>query len=149
MSSLIGWSIRNILWPYMEKKKGNKIRAYMSEMKKFQSLSKQEISRYQSERLKELLAHAIKNVPAYKDLDHELIRSASNPADAIQHFPIPTKKNFHENSESYISNTADRSQLIANRTGGSTGEPTRFYLDRVTVEHFEAARWLGLSWSGI
>ena len=149
MSSLIGWSIRNILWPYMEKKKGNKIRAYMSEMKKFQSLSKQEISQYQSERLKELLAHAIKNVPAYKDLDHELINSISSSAEAIQHFPILTKKYFNQNSESYVSNTVDRSQLIANRTGGSTGEPTRFYLDRVTVEHFEAARWLGLSWSGI
>ncbi|GED71140.1 capsular polysaccharide biosynthesis protein [Brevibacillus reuszeri] len=149
MSSLIGWSIRNILWPYMERKKGNKIRSYMAEMKKFQSLSKQEISQYQSERLGELLKHAMKNVPAYQDLDQELIRSIDNPAEAIQHFPILTKKYFNQNSESYIANTADRSQLIANRTGGSTGEPTKFYLDRVTVEHFEAARWLGLSWSGI
>ena len=38
---------------------------------------------------------------------------------------------------------------IENCTGGSTGEPTRFYMTRAQVERYEAARWRGLSWYGI
>ncbi|MGN1290027.1 MAG: phenylacetate--CoA ligase family protein, partial [Bradyrhizobium sp.] len=42
-----------------------------------------------------------------------------------------------------------RSSLIPNQTGGSTGEPLRFYMDRRTVEYYEAARWRALGWYGV
>ena len=51
--------------------------------------------------------------------------------------------------ESFIADDADRSTLIANNSGGSSGHPVQFYMNRHTVEYYEAARWRGLSWYGI
>jgi len=54
-----------------------------------------------------------------------------------------------KNFDYFLSERADISKCILNRTGGSTGEPVKFYIDRETVEWYEAARYLGLSWWGI
>ncbi len=68
---------------------------------------------------------------------------------ALRRFPCTTKQDLRENGEQYISRAVDRRVLIPNLTGGSTGEPLRFYMDRKTVEYYEAARWRGLSWYGV
>lgn len=151
---MISWCIRNIIWPVMERVKGNKIRTYLNEMKYFQNKTKDEINSFQYEKLRKLIEHSIRNVPAYKqylgDLENEINNNPHwDPIQFIQKIPVLTKLEFNKNTNDYLSDDIDKTSLIPNRTGGSTGEPTRFYLDRYTVEHFEAARWLGLSWSGI
>ena len=63
--------------------------------------------------------------------------------------PPLMKKVFQKTSEQHVNTAFPKEKLIPNTTGGSTGEPTRFYMDRFDVEHYEAARWRGLSWWGI
>lgn len=56
---------------------------------------------------------------------------------------------LRENGDAYLSGAVASDARIPNLTGGSTGEPLRFYMDRKTVEYYEAARWRGLSWYGV
>lgn len=141
--------IEQIVYPAMEKLKGNKIRSYLQELKLSQEFTRQMIAELQRERLRKLLKHCIENVPAYRQFRHLAQKIDVSPYAALQEFPVLTKSHFTRHADEYLAQGVDKAALICNRTGGSTGEPVRFYLDRITVEHYEAARWRGLSWWGI
>lgn len=148
-----GWMIRRLFWPLMERYKGNRVRTYLQKMQQFQYESAAQIAAVQKDKLTQLLVHAVQTVPAYKDYKEELEQQMKDPFWDPRAFmpkiPVLTKGDFNDRRDEYLSSSADRSQLIANQTGGSTGTPTRFYLDRVTVEHYEASRWRGLGWHDI
>ncbi|UIO44090.1 phenylacetate--CoA ligase family protein [Brevibacillus brevis] len=144
-----GFLIRHIQWPLMEALKGNRIRPYMKELQATQRLSAEALTVQQREKLVKLLDHAIQNVPAYTAFATDWSKMREMPERFLQRIPVLTKTHFRQNADQYLSQGRQTSRLIGNRTGGSTGEPTHFYLDRPTVERYEAARWFGLSWYGI
>lgn len=141
--------IERILYPLMEIRKGNHTRRYISELAASQSLSQEELFALQQEKLKKLLLFSIHNVPAYKGLGHLEKQILEEPGAALLRFPVLEKSRFKKNPDLYLADGADKAGLIPNTTGGSSGEPTHFFIDRFTVEHYEAARWRGLSWWGI
>jgi phenylacetate-CoA ligase len=108
-----------------------------------------EIINYQKEKLKTLLLECVKNVPAYKTYSHLINEIESDSSSAIKKFKILDKAYYLKNSNDYLNKLVSKSSLILNYTGGSTGEPFRFYMDRHTVDYYEAARWRGLSWREI
>ncbi|NQF14478.1 phenylacetate--CoA ligase family protein [Brevibacillus sp. HB1.3] len=144
-----GFLIRHVQWPLMEALKGNRIRPYMKELQATQRLSAEALTVQQREKLVKLLDHAIQNVPAYTAFAPDWSKMREMPERFLQRIPVLTKIHFRQNADQYLSQGRQTSRLIGNRTGGSTGEPTHFYLDRPTVERYEAARWFGLSWYGI
>ncbi|NRS49856.1 phenylacetate--CoA ligase family protein [Brevibacillus sp. HB2.2] len=144
-----GFLIRHVQWPLMEALKGNRIRPYMKELQATQRLSAEALTVQQREKLVKLLDHAIQNVPAYTTFAPDWSKMREMPERFLQRIPVLTKTHFRQNTDQYLSQGRQTSRLIGNRTGGSTGEPTHFYLDRPTVEQYEAARWFGLSWYGI
>lgn len=146
---LTGVFIRNILFPVMEKAKGNRIRKYLGELRSHQDYSARQLKQLQQDKLSVLLLHCIKTVPAYKSMSSLESKIRENPFEALNEFPVLTREAFRERSETYISDNADKTKLVANLTGGSTGAPVKFYHDRKTVEYYEAARWRGLSWHNI
>jgi phenylacetate-CoA ligase len=141
--------VNGIVYPLMEKFKGNKIRTYYKELKLTEKYDRAQIEALQREKLKNLLLHCIKNVPAYKDLSYLEPMIKEDPLEALQSFPVLTKKDFSKEPAKYISMTVDKSSLITYTTGGSTGLPIKFYVDRPTLEHYSAARLRDLSWHGI
>ncbi|MFS0555187.1 phenylacetate--CoA ligase family protein [Brevibacillus sp. 179-C9.3 HS] len=145
----IGFLIRHVQWPLMEAMKGNRIRHYTKELQAAQLLSTEALRAQQQEKLVKLLDHAVQNVPAYTDFAPDWSKMRDRPERFLQRIPVLTKTQFRQNADQYMSKALQSKKLIGNRTGGSTGEPTHFYLDRPTVERYEAARWLGLSWYGI
>lgn len=141
--------MKYLLYPYMEIKNKNKIRTYLKELKEHETWDRKRMQDFQKDKLKKLLTYSIENVPKYKDknyLKDEIIKDSFK---AIKKFPICKKEDVRKNSKAYISDLVDNKELIENRTGGSTGEPLKFYMDRKTVEYYEAARYRGLSWSTI
>lgn len=141
--------IRNVLFPMMEVFRGNNIRRNIKELQQSESMTAEDLRSLRETKLKKLLLHCIDNVPAYSKYNSLRQAISDNPFEALSSFPVLTKDMFRTMNEEYISTTADKDALIANKSGGSTGEPVKFYLDRHTVEYFEAARWRGLSWHGI
>jgi phenylacetate-CoA ligase len=146
---LTRYMIKHVHWPLMEKWKGNRIRAYLHELEQAQSLPFEQLQARQESKLQKLLHHAVERVPAYQAYREELAREDEPASTLLTRIPSLNKLQFRANHDAYLTIDANPASLIANRTGGSTGEPTRFYMDRPTVERYEAARWLGLSWYGI
>ncbi|MBQ4576476.1 MAG: phenylacetate--CoA ligase family protein [Firmicutes bacterium] len=141
--------IEHAVYPLMEAKNGNCIRKYLTELKISETYTKGQLSQIQWEKLTSLLCESVLYVPAYQHLgllEQDIIK---DPFAALQKIPVLTKKQYQQDSESYVNTKRDRSTFITNKSGGSTGEPVVFYMDRYTVEHYEAARWRGMSWWGI
>lgn len=140
--------IEKALYPMMESRKGNRVRQYYKELQASQHFDSQKLRELQRTRLETLLLTAVKSVPAYKNMLTETsIRDA--PFSALQQIPVLKKNDFRTDPARYLNVDYPKNQLIPNKTGGSTGEPLSFYMDRYAVEHYEAARWRGLSWYGI
>jgi len=141
--------IEHINYPLMEAIRGNHIRSYISELKKTEHMSAADLHSFQLSKLQKLLLHSVENVPAYQGFSHLIPQIDEDPFKALKLFPLLTKQAFRNNADSYKTVGKEVKDVIVNRTGGSTGEPVRFLLDRYSVEHYEAARWRGLSWWGI
>lgn len=141
--------IENILYPFMEKKKGNRVRKNTEELVHSEQLSISEIKKLQTEKLKKLLLECIKNVPAYQSYDFLKAEIETDVHSAFLKFPILNKSTFRKNPDRFLNQNVSKSLLIPNRTGGSTGEAVTFFMDRHCVEYYEGARWRGLSWWGI
>jgi phenylacetate-CoA ligase len=95
---------------------------------------------WQWAKVKELLEHAQNAVPYYQNLFAELGIAASDIRswDDFARLPILTKEDIQRNSSRLL---AKGVQAVAYRTGGSTGQPLRFYQD---TEYLE---WAGVSLS--
>lgn len=141
--------IEKALYPAMEKRKGNRTRSYIAEMRETAGLSPDELHALRCERLKKLLTACIESVPAYQNAALTAAEIAADPVSALRKIQPLSKRAFKDNPDIYLNSSFEKSRLILNTTGGSTGEPLKFYMDRYAVEHYEAARWRGLSWYGI
>ncbi|MCT4545222.1 MAG: phenylacetate--CoA ligase family protein [Vallitalea sp.] len=141
--------IEKALYPIMEKRKGNKTRQNIKELINYQNMSQSDLHKLQENKLRKLLLESIKNVPAYQSYSDLKDEIEKNPFKALLKFPILDKNLFMENPNSYLNQTVSKENLIPNCSGGSTGEPIRFYVDRYTVDYYEAARWRGLNWYDI
>ena len=144
---ILKFGIEHALYPYMEKRKGNRIRFFTKQLQESEKLAPQELRALQETRLKELLLHCADHVPAYAGLDRAAIEA--DPFAALQSIPPLDKKTFRTDPDSFIALNVPASSLIPNKSGGSTGSPVHFFMDRQQVEQYEAARWRGLSWYGI
>lgn len=136
--------IENIGYPLMEKRRGNRTRQYLDELKRSQTLPPEKLVSLQRKRLEKLLEVCAREVPAYRSDGprHSLMGKWRN-------IPPLGREELQKNPDAYLAESARREDLIPSSSGGSTGTPVKFYLDRYTVEHYEAARWRGLSWWGI
>ncbi len=143
---LIAWSIRSILFPLLRYAKGNQTLNLISQFEKTQYLPEEELAGLQREKLSRLLLHCVNHVPAYQAYKDLIPLIEKDPMEALQQFPVLTKQAVNDNQEQLISTIADRTKLIPNRSGGSTGKPVRFYIDRPTAEGSESSRWRALSW---
>ncbi|MGG1661836.1 phenylacetate--CoA ligase family protein [Brevibacillus sp. NRS-1366] len=146
---ITGFFIRHLQWPLMEMLKENRTRHYLQDLRLAQNLDKDVLLDRQRLKLGKLLQHAVQNVPAYKEFAAEWKERSDSPERFLQRLPVLTKNHFRLHGDQYLTEGVPPHKLISNRTGGSTGEPTRFFLERAAVERYEAARWLGLSWHGI
>lgn len=139
-------AIRKIVFPLMHIAKGNNTIDYVNSMQKSQFFSKEELRNLQREKLKKLLLHCVKYVPAYSPYKDLVPLIEEDAFRALHEIPVLTKQQVNSGIDSLICMNTDKNSLVPNKSGGSTGEPVRFYIDRPTAEYSEAARWRGLSW---
>ncbi len=139
------WIIEQMLYPAMERCKGNRIRAMERSLNQTVYGGAEAVQR---RRLAELLLYCKAHVPAYKNLN---LSDATEDPNAVLCNQVPPlrKRDFQADPSAYLSDAVPEERRIANCTGGSTGEPVRFFMTRAQVESYEAARWRGLSWYGI
>ncbi|MDR1158879.1 MAG: phenylacetate--CoA ligase family protein [Oscillospiraceae bacterium] len=138
--------IEHVVYPLMERRRGNQIRPYLRALLASETLSPDELEALQRRQLKALLDVCAREVPAYRSLGAEGAQPFSRFAD----IPPLTRAALRAEPDAFLAASARPEALIPGTSGSTTEDaPARFYLDRRAVEHYEAARWRGLSWWGI
>jgi phenylacetate-CoA ligase len=89
-------------------------------------------------RLRETLARAVVEVPAYRDTGHAL-RPSRSGFEWLREFPLTRKEHIKQNFNAYVSCARPASRRLQTFTGGSTAQPMAFYLERGVTRPRETA----------
>ena len=90
---------------------------------------------WQQERLQSVVRHATREVPFYRDL---LGRRASK-AVHVEELPIVDKACIRGSMEAFLSDRWERMPHVSKKTGGTSGDPWQYPLDRAAWSHIYAA----------
>src|SRR5207237_911943 len=70
--------------------------------------------------------------------------------DDLRAYPFLTKDDIRNHKEEMVTVSADqRGELVPFTTGGSSGEPVKFYVDRGRISNEWASCWRARSWWGL
>lgn len=138
IDTLIG-KIAYTLW---DAKEGGGRLAERSRLVQQEKISTEEREQLQTEKLNQLLRHAYATSPWYRKVMDD---ANVNPADTIsikdlQKFPITTKADIRENTDSFISKNYFKDTLNSAKTGGSTGVSLNLYFDERCQQFRNAAQ---------
>lgn len=124
--------------------------AFLRQIMESQYWSRTEIERLQLKRLNRLLAHAYSNCPFYRD---RLQRAGLEPGqvdlNAFSRLPVLTKREIQDHGPEMSAANFSGKMRVRNQTGGSTGSPLQFWVDRERLDSRLAStarhdRWTGL-----
>lgn len=122
---------------------------------KNQWLSKEEIEKYQINKLKELVNYSYLNVPFYKNLwDKNNINIEINSVQDLEKFPVVDKIMLQEAiknnqiSKEYL-DKLETDEIIWQSTTGSSGKPFKFPVDINSENHKNGLRRRLYQWYGI
>jgi phenylacetate-CoA ligase len=133
-----------LLWPG-----GLDVRRKLQELERTQWFSPDELQAWQFARIQNLIRYAYDQVPYYRDLYRQL---DIHPEDVrtwqdFQALPFVTKTDVNNHLEAMVSPQLRRGALPRS-TSGSTGEPTRFFVDRSYHRWDAALEFRGRGWYG-
>lgn len=147
MSELL---IRNIVFPLHAAREKNGMPLVLRELERSQYLSSRKIKELQLRRLRKLLVHAGSSCPFYKRRFRE---AGFDPGrfqslDDLRIIPLLTKADIQKHSGDMKTQGLPEDMIVPDKTGGSTGRPLHFFLDRERVFSRNAAairhdRWTG------
>jgi len=111
--------------------KGSKIPKYLKEIKKVSNFAYEDAKKYQDEKLKKLLFYTWKNVPYYRKILTEVgvIEKGKVKLENFNKIPFLTKDILRKEGKRLLS-TEKRRGFYENHSGGSMGEPVRFFQDQ-------------------
>lgn len=142
--------LRNLAYPMKQRLTGGQTLAHLKELDHSQWLPPEELQALQWKKLQELLSFAYQNCPYYGESFSKLGFTPSDiqqPQD-FQRLPVLSKADIRENVDGMIA-PSQRDHLIPIRTGGSTGEPLKVYLNRGAYQFRNAIEMRSMSWWGI
>jgi phenylacetate-CoA ligase len=123
---------------------------YVEKIERDQWKSTADIRTEQLERIKKLVGYAYENVPFYSaSMRHaDIVPSDISSFAAYTAIPFLEKRNIQTNLNELTSKSYSKRDLIPDASGGSTGEPTNFFVDRKhqyikASFHYRHDRWTG------
>lgn len=141
---------RHILYPIGEAFLGTKMLKYLKELEETQWWSPEQLRELQNEKLRALIKHAYENVPYYHGILEErgLTDKDIQTVDDLQKLPILTKNDIRQNFSDLITEGSNKQKPFLTATGGSTGEPLKYYIDTEVTSigwagNFRAWKWAG------
>ncbi len=134
--------VAKILFPLHEAILGRKTFGCLKELERSQWFNEKELREYQFHKLRKLLSHCKQNVPYYRDLIDV------NDLDQLRELPVLDKDGIRKNFDSLQAHNLKK-DLIKMSTGGSTGQPLIFFVDKNRVSYDKALRLRNRQWWGI
>lgn len=142
--------VKNFIFPLHEYLLGRKTFEILKKLEITQWYSREDLTALQLQKLKKLLNHAYVNVPFYREIFNNIPISPQDVRsfDDLKRIPFLTKEMIRENFEKLKANNIKKG-LIRMNTGGSTGEPLIFYVDKNRTSCDKAASLRSKKWWGI
>lgn len=130
---------------------GDKYRRVWNELVKTQDFSEDRIAEYQNTRLREIVKHAYRTVPYYRDLfdSHGLRPEDIQSTEDIHKIPVLTREDVRAQSGRLVSQEARRRGLVPGHTSGTTGSPLHFFWDINTCVYTNVVDWRQKTWAGV
>ena len=144
--------LRSVLRYALVDRHRSDMRVRVEEARALETLSVAETAAMQRERLASILAHAAERVPYYRGLlpRHGLVdASGTARPERLTDLPLLDKATLAEQFDRLRSDDANARGWVVNRSGGSTGEPTRFIQDRGYRAWAEAVKVVRDDWAGV
>lgn len=125
-------------------------RHYIDELEQTQWWSLTELQGLWEERLQALIRHAYENVPYYRRIfdERKLKPSDIQTADDLYKLPVLTKQGVRRYRAELRARNIPDSRVTTGRTGGTTGIPLHFVLDKERVVFDHALIHRHWSWAG-
>ena len=141
--------VSKVLFPLHERLKGHDSVARRKALETSQWMGQAELHSLQLQRLNALLAEAGRQVPYYRELFTRLgIKPGGlDSLTDLQRLPLLTKALIAANCDALKNEQAGK--LASLSTGGSSGEPLRFFIGKDRVSHDVAAKWRATRWWGV
>lgn len=125
--------------------------SHLSYLEKGQWMGVDELAAVQQNKLENLVLHAAKNVPYYRELFAAKGLAFDKAGGLMKEFvkiPFLDKEILSRSFDALKSEKLNQLKWFENKSGGSTGEPVRFIQDKVYSDWGEANKLLDDQWSG-
>lgn len=137
--------IKTIFLPVSDLLIGYQVAKQLRIQSSYAKLNEQELLTIQEEKLKTILWHACKTVPAYQN---QLTKNDFNPKELLQQFPVLTKKALQGNEERYLSKLYSKKRLVKLESSGSSGVKTVVWLTKKEHSILRAILITWWEWTG-
>lgn len=129
----------NIILPLSDLATGQQIHKYLHLLCNAEQWSPEQMLEFQQQRLQQLLSHAAKAVPFYRDWFHN--KNLDPTTVKLSQLPIVNKSLMRkEGKERYTAKTFPIKERLSARSSGSTGEPFSFYETKLSYSVNTAAK---------
>ena len=149
--SMYEFLVEHVFTPVVDFHRGANTMKRLEELEGTQWWPREKILALQDERLRKLIRYAYDNVPYYRRVFEQ---RALKPEDIVTSgdlvkLPILTRQLVRSNFSNLIARGFPRKELMPSLTGGSTGEPLRFYKTKDDYHGWETAAGLRAhKWAG-
>ncbi len=151
LASGSSWFVRNAVFPLWVRRDHPSYRQYLHEIEGTQFAQSSTLASLQLERLRKLLRHAHENCLFYRkrmdqaDFDIERL----NSLDQLSALPVLSKRDIQEHGVELRALNFPENLRVRNQTGGSTGSPLQFYVDKERFASRFASTVRHNGWAGL
>ena len=140
-----------MIYPLWAKRDHPAYSRYAAKFNRSQHLSPDALERLQLTLLKRQLEHAYTNVPFYR---RRMDAAGLLPADVrslsdLQRLPALTKREIQDHKAEMLAGNVPESMRVKNQTGGSTGSPLQFWVDKERFDSRRASTDRHNAWAGL
>ncbi|MCP4650111.1 MAG: phenylacetate--CoA ligase family protein [PVC group bacterium] len=137
-----------VFFKFCDVLRGRKTIKRLDFLRKSQYWPKEKLAVWQLERLNRLLLKAKTSSSFYKDRLSSVVLPLKDISE-LQKVPILTKQDIRSNMEKIKCVDEQQKFFVSARTGGSTGEPTHYFLDKRGLDWNRASVYRAAEWAGL
>lgn len=143
--------VNRVVYPLWTKRNHPGYLRYRKSFEDSQWLSEPELGQLQLRLLRAQLIHCYRNVEFYR---RRMEREKITPLDIrsiedVRALPVLTKRDIQEHYSELIADTIPESRRTINQTGGSTGSPLQFWVDKERIDSRRASTDRHNAWAGL
>jgi phenylacetate-CoA ligase len=145
------WIVRNLIFPVWVRRDHPAFVRYYHEFERTQFLTKSELEALQLQRLRKLLRYAKDNCSFYAERMEQagLAPEDVTSIEELSRLPVLTKREIQDHGADLQAKGFPTKKCVRNQTGGSTGSPLQFYVDRERIDSRKASTLRHNLWAGV